>query len=106
MGDSASLSFLDFLRHTFHYYMGPSPFTDKQMAKAMLEAVIPLRVSDDILEGSPESQLNIEEMKDYVDRFFIAVRNVPLTLSHYSTDRSYRQQDWSISTHHKNYLTY
>ena len=57
--------------------MGPSPFTDKQMAKAMLEAVFPLRVSDDIQEGSPESQLNVEEKKDYLDRFFIAVCILP-----------------------------
>lgn len=105
MGDSASLSFLDFLRHTFHYYMGPSPFTDKQMAKAMLEAVIPLRVSDDILEGSPESQLNIEEKKDYVDRFFIAVRKAVFDSKNGHTDTSRRQQDSSTSTHLKSFST-
>ena len=53
-----------------HYYMGPSPFTDKRLAKAMLEAVFPIRVSDDIQEGSPESQLNFEEKK-------LPIRHIP-----------------------------
>lgn len=78
MGDSASLSFLDFLRHTFLYYMGPSPFTDKERAKAMLESVFPLRTSDDIPEGSPESHLIVEEKRDYIERFFIAVSLSPI----------------------------
>lgn len=73
MGDSASLSFLHFLRRTLLHYMGPSPFTDTRRANVMLEAVIPLKTSNDVLEGSPESQLDVEEKREYLGRFFIAV---------------------------------
>jgi hypothetical protein len=72
MGDSASLSFLDFLRHTFLCYMGPSPFTDKDRAKAMLESAYP-QASHDITEDSPDSQLTLEEKRDYIQRFLVAV---------------------------------
>jgi hypothetical protein len=72
MGDSASLSFLDFLRHTFLCYMGPSPFTDKERAKAMLESSYP-QASHDIAENSPDSQLTLEEKRDYIQRFLVAV---------------------------------
>ncbi|KAF5980747.1 transcriptional regulatory [Fusarium coicis] len=71
MGDSASLSFLDFLRHTFLCYMGPSPFTDKERAKAMLESSYP-QASHDIAENSPDSQLTLEEKRDYIQRFLVA----------------------------------
>lgn len=69
MGDSPSLSFLDFLRHTFQHYMGPSPFTDKEKAKAMLQSVYS-KPSDDM---SSESDLTLEEKRDYIQRFLIAV---------------------------------
>ncbi|GKU08520.1 transcription factor [Fusarium langsethiae] len=72
MGDSPSLSFLDFLRHTFHHYMGPSPFTDKERAKAMLESVYP-RPSNNV---SPDSQLSLEEKRDYIQRFLIATTGI------------------------------
>lgn len=69
MGDSPSLSFLDFLRHAFQHYMGPSPFTDKEKAKAMLQSVYS-KPSDDM---SSESDLTLEEKRDYIQRFLIAV---------------------------------
>ncbi|KAH7169405.1 hypothetical protein DER46DRAFT_635317 [Fusarium sp. MPI-SDFR-AT-0072] len=75
MGDSASLSFLDFLRHTFLCYMGPSPFTDKERAKAMLESSYP-QASHDIAEGSPDSQLTLEEKRDYIQRFLVATTGI------------------------------
>ncbi|RBR20866.1 hypothetical protein FVER53590_29260 [Fusarium verticillioides] len=75
MGDSASLSFLDFLRHTFLCYMGPSPFTDKERAKAMLESSYP-QASHDIAEDSPDSQLTLEEKRDYIQRFLVATTGI------------------------------
>ncbi|PNP61389.1 hypothetical protein FNYG_13872 [Fusarium nygamai] len=75
MGDSASLSFLDFLRHTFLCYMGPSPFTDKERAKAMLESSYP-QASHDITEDSPDSQLTLEEKRDYIQRFLVATTGI------------------------------
>ncbi|KAF5641408.1 transcriptional regulatory [Fusarium sp. NRRL 52700] len=75
MGDSASLSFLDFLRHTFLCYMGPSPFTDKERAKAMLESSYP-QASHDIAEDSAESQLTLEEKRDYIQRFLVATTGI------------------------------
>ncbi|KAF5695389.1 transcriptional regulatory [Fusarium denticulatum] len=75
MGDSASLSFLDFLRHTFLCYMGPSPFTDKERAKAMLESSYP-QASHDIAEDSPDSQLTLEEKRDYIHRFLVATTGI------------------------------
>ncbi|KAF4447942.1 putative transcriptional regulatory protein C3C7.04 [Fusarium austroafricanum] len=75
MGDSASLSFLDFLRHTFLYYMGPSPFTDKEKAKAMLESVFP-QASDDIAEDCSDGHLSLEEKRDYIQRFLIATTGI------------------------------
>ncbi|KAF4334055.1 transcriptional regulatory [Fusarium beomiforme] len=75
MGDSAALSFLDFLRHTFLYYMGPSPFTDKERARAMLESAYP-QSSADIPEGSPDSHLTLEEKRDYIHRFLIATTSI------------------------------
>ncbi|KAF4435187.1 transcriptional regulatory [Fusarium acutatum] len=75
MGDSASLSFLDFLRHTFLCYMGPSPFTDKERAKAMLESSYP-QASHDITDDSPDSQLTLEEKRDYIQRFLVATTGI------------------------------
>ncbi|KAF4943564.1 hypothetical protein FGADI_13322 [Fusarium gaditjirri] len=75
MGDSASLSFLDFLRHTFLCYMGPSPFTDKERAKAMLESSYPQALND-ITEDSPDSQLTLEEKRDYIQRFLVATTGI------------------------------
>ncbi|KAF5585052.1 transcriptional regulatory [Fusarium pseudoanthophilum] len=75
MGDSASLSFLDFLRHTFLRYMGPSPFTDKERAKAMLESSYP-QASHDIADDSPDSQLTLEEKRDYIQRFLVATTGI------------------------------
>ncbi|KAF4416005.1 transcriptional regulatory [Fusarium acutatum] len=75
MGDSASLSFLDFLRHTFLCYMGPSPFTDKERAKAMLESLYP-PASHDVAEDSPDSQLTLEEKRDYIQRFLVATTGI------------------------------
>ncbi|KAK6706499.1 hypothetical protein SNK05_010377 [Fusarium graminearum] len=72
MGDSPSLSFLDFLRHTFQHYMGPSPFTDKEKAKAMLQSVYS-KPSDDM---SSESDLTLEEKRDYIQRFLIATTGI------------------------------
>jgi hypothetical protein len=76
MGDSASLSFLHFLRRTLLHYMGPSPFTDNRRANVMLEAVIPLKTSDSVPDGSPESQLDVEEKRQYLERFFTAVSTI------------------------------
>ncbi|KAF5530646.1 transcriptional regulatory [Fusarium mexicanum] len=75
LNDSASLSFLDFLRHTFLCYMGPSPFTDKERAKAMLESSYP-QASHDIAEDSPDSQLTLEEKRDYIQRFLVATTGI------------------------------
>ncbi|RBA17561.1 hypothetical protein FPRO05_11276 [Fusarium proliferatum] len=75
MGDSASLSFLDFLRHMFLCYMGPSPFTDKERAKAMLESSYP-QASYDVAEDSPDSQLTLEEKRDYIHRFLVATTGI------------------------------
>ncbi|KAF5580102.1 transcriptional regulatory [Fusarium pseudocircinatum] len=75
MGDSASLSFLDFLRHTFLCYMGPSPFTDKERAKAMLESSYP-QAAHDIAEDSPDSQLTLDEKRDYIQRFLVATTGI------------------------------
>ncbi|KAH7462781.1 hypothetical protein FOMA001_g18336 [Fusarium oxysporum f. sp. matthiolae] len=75
MGDSASLSFLDFLRHTFLCYMGPSPFTDKERAKAMLESSYP-QASHDMADDSPDSQLTLEEKRDYIQRFLVATTGI------------------------------
>ncbi|CAG1971591.1 unnamed protein product [Fusarium graminearum] len=72
MGDSPSLSFLDFLRHAFQHYMGPSPFTDKEKAKAMLQSVYS-KPSDDM---SSESDLTLEEKRDYIQRFLIATTGI------------------------------
>ncbi|KAL3590751.1 hypothetical protein FPOAC2_12953 [Fusarium poae] len=72
MGDSPSLSFLDFLRHIFHHYMGPTPFTDKERAKAMLEPVYP-RSPDN---NDTASELTLEEKQDYVQRFLIATTGI------------------------------
>ncbi|POR38885.1 hypothetical protein TPAR_00891 [Tolypocladium paradoxum] len=76
MGDSASLSFLHFLRRTLLHYMGPSPFTDNKRANVMLEAVIPLKTSDDVPDGSPESRLDVEEKREYLERFFTALSDM------------------------------
>ncbi|KAF5568938.1 transcriptional regulatory [Fusarium phyllophilum] len=75
MGDSASLSFLDFLRHTFLCYMGPSPFTDKERAKAMLESSYP-QAPHDIADDGPDSQLTLEEKRDYIQRFLVATTGI------------------------------
>ncbi|KAF5670733.1 transcriptional regulatory [Fusarium circinatum] len=75
LNDSASLSFLDFLRHTFLCYMGPSPFTDKERAKAMLESSYP-QASHDIAEDSPDSHLTLEEKRDYIQRFLVATTGI------------------------------
>ncbi|KAF5700782.1 transcriptional regulatory [Fusarium globosum] len=75
MGDSASLSFLDFLRHMFLCYMGPSPFTDKERAKAMLESSYP-QASYEVAEDSPDSQLTLEEKRDYIHRFLVATTGI------------------------------
>ncbi|CEI41646.1 hypothetical protein FVEN_g3713 [Fusarium venenatum] len=72
MGDSPSLSFLDFLRHTFHHYMGPTPFTDKERAEAMLEPLHP-RPPGGI---TPNSELTLEEKQDYIQRFLIATTGI------------------------------
>ncbi|XEU94978.1 hypothetical protein FSHL1_000262 [Fusarium sambucinum] len=72
MGDSPSLSFLDFLRHTFHHYMGPTPFTDKERAEAMLEPSHP-QPRNDI---TPNSELTLEEKQDYIQRFLIATTGI------------------------------
>ncbi|KAG5803380.1 hypothetical protein H9Q74_011871 [Fusarium xylarioides] len=75
MGDSASLSFLDFLRHTFLCYMGPSPFTEKERAKAMLESSYP-QAPHDIADDGPDSQLTLEEKRDYIQRFLVATTGI------------------------------
>ncbi|KAH7367040.1 hypothetical protein B0T11DRAFT_49889 [Plectosphaerella cucumerina] len=98
MGDSPSLSFLHFLRRTLLHYMGPSPFTDNRRANVMLEAVIPLKTSDSVPDGSPESQLDVEEKRQYLERFFTATTGLvylfsPAQLSQMLDEREARSNN-------------
>lgn len=72
VGNTAAISFLQFLQKTLERHIGPSGFTDAQESQRLFEA-------DAIDSGSSHfyDRLCIEDKKAYIQNFFDAVGRVP-----------------------------
>jgi hypothetical protein len=68
VGETASLSFLQFLRKTLRHHMGPSPFTESEFSNQMLEVEQDKRVASD----EPDDLENRDQKRALIQCFFEA----------------------------------
>lgn len=77
MGNTAALSFLQFLRTILKQYMGPSGFTEEQQDNHMVEGEVPDTTSAVFMDDLSEADANI-----FVQNFLEAVSWSKAAVSH------------------------
>lgn len=73
IGETASLSFLQFLRHTLRRYMGPSAFTDNGEVDRMLEVELGEQQQQEGGGEGGQGEENVEFRRELIGCYFGAV---------------------------------